>query len=130
MQHAKYIRLFADEGGESHFEDLEITLVPVDFAPPAAPLNIAQFLPSGQCLWVSAPAAWAGEIPHPAPRRQIFCTLQGEYEVTASDGSVRRFTPGGVLLLEDTWGKGHSTRIIGNHETLIFAVVLADSKSL
>ena len=33
MQHAKYIRLYADESGESHFEDLEIELNPVNFAP-------------------------------------------------------------------------------------------------
>ena len=32
VQHAKYIRLYSDEKGESHFEDLETELVPVDFA--------------------------------------------------------------------------------------------------
>jgi len=91
MQHAQYIRLYTDESGESPFEDLEIELGPVDFAPPAAPLNIAQFLPTAQSLWVAAPVGWAGEKPHPSPRRQIFCTVQGEYEVTASDGTVRYF---------------------------------------
>ncbi len=77
VQHANYIRLYSDEKGESHFEDLETELVPVDFAPPAAPLNIAQFLPATQSLWVGAPVGWAGDEPHPSPRRQIFCTLQG-----------------------------------------------------
>ena len=129
MQHAKYIRLYADERGESHFEDLEMALVPVDFAPPAAPLNIAQFRPTAQSLWVGAPAGWAGETPHPAPRRQIFCILQGECEVTASDGGVRRLSAGSVLLLEDTWGKGHATRITSQEDVLIFAVVLADSQT-
>ena len=100
MQHAQYIRLYADEKGESHFQDLELTLVPVDFAPPAAPLNIAQFLPTAQSLWVGAPVGWQGDKPHPSPRRQIFCTLQGEYEVSASDGAIRRFPAGSVLLLE------------------------------
>src|SRR3972149_5965577 len=109
MQHTKYIRLYADERGESHFEDLEMALVPVDFARPAA----------------GGPA----ELPHPAPRRQIFCILQGECEVTASDGGVRRLSAGSVLLLEDTWGKGHSTRITSQEDVLIFAVVLADSQT-
>ena len=125
MQHAQYIRLYTDEDGESHFEDLDITLSPVDFAPPAAPLNIAQFLPTAQSLWIGAPAGWAGETPHPSPRRQIFCVLQGEWEVTASDGTNRHFSTGSVLLLEDTWGKGHSTRVI--NDGLIFAVALAES---
>jgi hypothetical protein len=128
MQHARYIRLYADESGESHFEELEIPLAPVDYAPPAAPLNVAQFLPAAQCLWVGAPPGWAGEAPHPSPRRQVFCTLQGEYEVTASDGGVRRFPPGSVLLLGDTWGVGHATRIISEDDVLIFGVVLADTE--
>ena len=127
MRNAKYVRLYADESGESHFEDLEVELEPVDFAPPAAPLHIAQFLPASQSLWVGAPAGWAGETPHPTPQRQIFCTLQGEYEVTASDGGIRRFPTGSVLLIEDTWGKGHSTRITSNDGGLVFAVVLSDS---
>jgi hypothetical protein len=103
---------------------------PADFAPPAAPLNIAQFLPTAQSLWVGAPAGWAGEPSHPSPQRQIFCTLQGEYEVTASDGTLRHFPAGSVLLLEDTSGKGHSTRITGKSEVLVFGVVLADSQSV
>ena len=128
MQRARYTRLYADEGGESRFEELEMELAPVDFAPPAAPLNIALFLTTTQSLWVGAPAGWPGEAPHPSPQRQVFVTTQGEYEITASDGTVRRFREGAVLLLEDTWGKGHSTRIVGNDEALVFAVVLADSE--
>jgi hypothetical protein len=128
MQHATYIPLYTDEGGESHFEELEILLSPVDFAPPAAPLKVAQFLPAAQCLWVAAPPRWGGEAPHPSPRRQVFCTLKGEYEVTASDGGVRLFAAGSVLLLEDSWGKGHATRIISEDDVLFFGVVLADSE--
>ena len=127
MQRAKYTRLYVDEYGESHFEDLELALSPVDFAPPAAPLNMAKFLSTGQSFWVGAPVGWEGQVPHPSPRRQIFCTLQGEFEVTASDGSVRRFPAGSVLLLEDTWGKGHSTHITSTDDVLIFAVALSDS---
>lgn len=130
MQHAKYVRLFADERGESHFEDLEIALEPMDFAPPAAPLNIAQFLPTGQSYWVGAPVGWGGETPHPSPRRQIFCVVQGEFVATTSDGTVRHFPAGSVILLEDTWGKGHSTSVPGSEDGLIFAVALADTESV
>ena len=44
-----------------------------------------------------------------------------------SDGGVRKFRPGDVFLVEDNWGKGHSSRIIGNESVLFFAVVLAES---
>jgi mannose-6-phosphate isomerase-like protein (cupin superfamily) len=127
MQRAHYVRLYADERGESHFEDLELTLAPMDFAPPAAPLNLAQFLPTAQSYWIGATVGWEGEEPHPTPRRQIFCILRGEAEVTASDHTVRQLTAGSVLVLEDTWGKGHSTRITSAEDVLIFGVALAIS---
>lgn len=66
---------------------------------------------------------WAGDVPHPTPRRQVFCTVRGEYTITASDGATRRFPPGAVLLLEDTIGKGHATRILD--ELLVLVVALA-----
>lgn len=68
---------------------------------------------------------WAGQTPHPSPQRQIFCILQGAFEVTASDGDVRRLTPGAVLILEDTTGKGHSTAVIGDEDRLVFGAALA-----
>lgn len=126
MQQAKYVRIYADADGESHFEDLDVTLAPTDFAPPAPPLNIAGFLPAAQTLWVGASPGWGGDAMHPAPRRQVFCTMQGGYETTASDGETRSFPVGSVLLLEDTWGKGHSTTIVGNGDALVFAVILAE----
>ena len=55
----------------------------------------------------------------------MFCTLRGEYEVTASDGEVRCFPVGSLLLLEDTTGKGHASRIVGG-DVLVLAVALAD----
>lgn len=122
---ASYVRIFADDDGESHFEDLDVVLEPQDFAPPAPPLNIAPFLPASGTLWVGAAADWAGDAPHPAPQRQVFCAIQGTYEVTASDGEARRFGPGSVLLLEGTTGRGHSTSIVGDEEALLFAVALA-----
>ena len=94
--------MYADKDGESHFEDVDMELLPVDFAPPAAPLNIASISAAARCLWVGAPVGWRGDIPHPAPNRQIFCCMSGSYEVTVSDGSVRSFPIGSVLLLEDT----------------------------
>jgi quercetin dioxygenase-like cupin family protein len=42
----------------------------------------------------------------------IFC-LSGEIEAEVSDGEVRRFGPGAVILLEDTSGPGHITRVVG-----------------
>ena len=125
MPHGHYVRLFADERGESHFEEIVIDLGPADFAPPAAPLHIAALFPATACGLAGGPPEWDGSIPHPAPRRQLFCTLRGAYEVTASDGMVHRFPVGSMLLLEDTTGEGHTTRIASDDDLLIFSVTLA-----
>jgi uncharacterized cupin superfamily protein len=52
--------------------------------------------------------------------------LRGEVEVTASDGETRRLSPGGLLLLEDTTGKGHATRVVGGEGFLLVGIALAD----
>jgi len=123
---ARYVRLFTDAQGDSNFDEVEVELEPVDFAPPASPLHIAALFPATSCGLVCGPPDWDGSIPHPSPHRQLFCTLHGEYEVTASDGTVRRFPAGSVLLLEDTTGNGHTTRIVSDEDVLIVSVTLAD----
>jgi hypothetical protein len=124
MQRMSYVRLFADEQGESHFEEIDVELAPAEFAPPAPPLNIGTLFPAARCGFIHVPVDWAGQIPHPSPRRQLLCNLRGEYEVTVSDGAVRRFPAGSLLLLEDTTGKGHSTRTTSDDDVLIVAVTL------
>jgi hypothetical protein len=119
---ACYTRLFTDDGGVSRFEDLDVELVPGFAVPPAEPLHSVPFLPAEGSFWVGAPPAWRGDAPHPAPRRQIFITVRGEYQITAGDGTVRRFPTGSVLVLEDTTGTGHSTRITSGEDCIVFAV--------
>ena len=126
MQSWRYVRLFADADGESHFADVEVALEPTDFAPPAAPLGVAPLFSAQRCRLLGLPADWGGGVPHPSPSRQLLCNLSGAYEVTASDGEVRVFPAGSVLLLEDTSGKGHSTRVLGAIEVEIIAIALGD----
>ena len=124
MENAKYVRIYTDEAGESHFEDMETELVFMDFAPPTAPLGIAPFLPSAKIQWMGVPLGWAGDAPHPVPTRSVFVITQGEIETTASDGDVRRFPAGAVFLLEDTWGKGHRTAVTSDIDCVIMIVAV------
>jgi len=102
----KITRLYADEKGESHFQDVE-----VEFEAPT---------PSGR---VSARQKATGiifrEVPpdydldwHPAPRRQYIINLDAGVQLTASDGESRRIKAGEVVLVEDTWAKGHLSKAI------------------
>jgi len=110
-----YTRIYCDADGESHFEDVTVSVAPVDFAPPAPPLNLAAPIATERAILCTIPAAWIGDW-HPAPRCQFFFQLTGELEVTVTDGEIRRFFAGSLVLLEDTKGKGHLTRVVGSTE--------------
>ncbi len=122
---AKYTRLFVDENGGSRFEDLLTELKP-DFRPPGqtVPGFSAPFLGTDGSVWIGAPRDWKDDALHTAPRRMILVTTRGEYEVTTSTGMVRRFPVGSVVVVEDTSGAGHSFKIIGTEDVMIFGVGL------
>ena len=48
---------------------------------------------------------------HPAPRRQFVIILSGQLEIGLGDGSKHLFGPGDARLVEDTTGRGHTTRV-------------------
>lgn len=114
----KIHRLYADQNGESHFEDVEV-----------------EFTESTHAGQLSARLAASGivfrEVPpdydldwHPAPRRQYIINLDAGVQITASDGESRRIGAGEVLLVEDTWGKGHLSKAIdGKLRNCIFVPI-------
>lgn len=113
-------RIWSDDAGTSHFEDVDIELESTDFAPPAPPLDISTPIPAERTLFCEIPAGWFGDW-HPSPRRQLYVGLGGRLEVEVGDGEVRRFGPGDVVLLEDLAGSGHTTRVVGEeHSTCVF----------
>ncbi len=50
---------------------------------------------------------------HCAPSRQFILMLTGEIEIEVGTGEQRRFSPGDVVFVEDTEGKGHRARNTG-----------------
>ena len=61
--------------------------------------------------------------------RGLMVKLCGKSEIIASDGERRELGPGAVLLLEDTVGKGHYSRVIGPDDDQWFVAALAPSES-
>jgi hypothetical protein len=125
MTKVRYVRVYADSEGESHFTDEEMELSPATFAPPAPPLSLSAFTPTKQFALLASPTGWFGDW-HTAPHRQFFFRLVGEIEIRVSDGEVRRLGPGSILFVEDTTGKGHTTRNIGE-DALAAVVQLAET---
>lgn len=101
-----YTRIFSDEKGESHFENVEIALKesgPLGLMSEVLPVRFLQFREN------VADYYWDY---HNAPARQFIILLDGEIEITTSLDEKRRFGPGDILLVEDTDGKGHRTENI------------------
>ncbi len=51
-----YWRIYADEAGECHAEEVEAELVLRDFAPPAPPMYLSELLPATGIAFVRFPA--------------------------------------------------------------------------
>jgi hypothetical protein len=120
------VRVYTDPSGETHFEDLgDVPFTLASYAPPAPPFDVSPFAPSASYGFLRLPPGWCGDW-HPVPFRQAQIWVRGEIEAQVSDGEVRRFGPGAVVLVEDTTGKGHVSRVVGEKEVLIAVVRLPD----
>jgi quercetin dioxygenase-like cupin family protein len=100
----EYTRLFADEQGESRFEEIKINLTesgPIGYLSETYQVKELQFRVND--------AGYDWDF-HNAPGRQFIILLDGEIEITSSLGDSRTFRGGDVILVEDTVGKGHKTR--------------------
>lgn len=113
----RYHLIYSDSDGESHFGDIDLELAEAEYAPPAPPLHVSDAVETEQALFFRAPNDWMGDF-HPSPRRQLYVGLTGELAVTVSSGETRHFGPGSVVLLEDTDGRGHVTRVVGDTDVV------------
>jgi hypothetical protein len=121
----KYVRVFTDPSGESHFEDVEVACSSLPADPPAPPILISSFITADQLAFVRCPPGGSGHW-QTTPRRQFLFLLAGENETEVSDGEVRHFGPGSIILLEDTCGKGHCGRFVGTENALVALIELPD----
>jgi hypothetical protein len=122
------IRLWADDRGESHFEDVELTFQEVDdYFENTPPVLMSAFEPATQYGFELVPPGWQGDW-HPAPQRILAIFLSGEGEIEASDGEVRPIRPGMILLAEDTTGRGHRNRVTDSSEVSMVVVLLPDTQ--
>ena len=124
---ASYCRLYMDLNGESHFDDVDLDLREVPFAPPAPPLWLRELGAAVRAAFLGGPAGWQGEW-HQSTGRNLFVVIKGEWEIEVSDGEKRMFSPTDVLLLEDTSGKGHNSRVTSSDDSLALFVELANDQ--
>ncbi len=114
-------RIYADADGESHFADLTIALAD---AGDIGYLSTPQ--PAQSLIFRENDADYDYDW-HTAPQRQYIILLDGEIEIQVSDGERRTFRGGDILLVEDTFGRGHRTRVTNNQPRRSVFVTLSDA---
>ncbi len=106
----KFQRLYSNADGESHWEEIAVTLEERSFAPPAQDIEISEPERVKQAIFLRLRSGWNEPI-HPTPVSQKLICLAGTVRVTASDGETRDIGPGDVWHMEDKHGKGHHTMV-------------------
>jgi hypothetical protein len=110
-------RLYTGPDGQSHIEPIDIEKN-ADWLKGLPTTQISfRVWPKGEFL------DW-----HPAPRRQFVIILSGQLEIGCGDGTKQVFGPGDARLVEDTTGKGHTTRVLGGEPCLTATIPLAQQQ--
>ena len=104
----KVTRVYTGDDGESHFEERDISLESGGFSglrsEPVETKSV-MFVETGLDYDLGF---------HPAPQRQYVVNVSGSVELEVSSGEKRIMGPGSILLAEDTTGRGHKSRAVGD----------------
>ena len=115
-----YVHLYSDGAGVSHFKPGALEFKPLQINGHAGPM--AHLLSSAEGATLVRLESGGVEDWHTVPRKFLLVVLQGSSEVSASDGDKRTITPGMVVLMEDTTGKGHQTRALGKDAHVVMLI--------
>lgn len=109
MEQFKVTRVYADENGDSHFDEVYYPLT--DGGPIG---HLSQSVAVKEVVFRKVPAGY-NDL-HTAPAKQYVVLLNGGVEIETSLGEKRKFEQGEVLLMEDTTGKGHRSSNLEQRE--------------
>jgi len=112
-------RLYTGPDNQTHAEQVELKFVPG---------NTSEVSKMMQVNGAELHRAATGSVEdwHRAPRRQYVITLSGRGELEIAGGEKIPVGPGSILLVEDTTGKGHITKVIGAEDRVTIQIPLAD----
>lgn len=114
----EYIKIYADDDQETHFQDMEMPLKEANYAPPAPPIAVSPHQLATGTIAIGFPPGWFGDL-HPAPKHQWMVITSGTLEIGVSDGEKRLLSAGTIAFLEESGSKGHSTRVVGDDTCIL-----------
>jgi hypothetical protein len=113
--------------GSAEFRDLELPRELSEIADGVPPVLITAPLQALGASLVEVPEGSEAEpIPHTAARAQLIVLLTGALEIDTG-AETRRFSAGEMVLVADTSGRGHITRILERPTTGVFVALDRDA---
>jgi quercetin dioxygenase-like cupin family protein len=122
----KLIWIKGESDGESSLKVLDVALSGPDGRSADGDFVLrSQDIPTSAARIVELPKQGPREVFHPAPRRQFVFVLQGELDVSTSDGSSYRVQPGDWLFADDVESKGHRVVDVGKDNFITLQLAIA-----
>ena len=112
-------RIYTGSDGLSHAEEIEMKLAASGAA------GTSEMIKATGVQFRRTPAGTFSDW-HVGPRRQYVITLSGRGEIEVAGGKKISLEPGRIELIENTTGKGHTTRVVGTEDRVSIAIPLAD----
>jgi quercetin dioxygenase-like cupin family protein len=112
-------RIYTGSDGLSHAEEIEMKLTTSGAA------GVSEMIKATGVQFRRTPPGTFSDW-HVGPRRQFVITLSGRGEIEVAGGKKIALEPGRIELIEDTTGKGHTTRAVGTEDRISIAIPLAD----
>lgn len=109
-------RIYTGTDGQSHAEEIELKITNG---------NASDMIKATGVQFRRTPGGTFSDW-HVGPRRQFVITLSGRGEIEVAGGKKISLEPGHIELIEDTTGKGHTTRAVGKEDRVSIAIPLAD----
>jgi len=109
-------RIYTGTDGQSHAEEIELKITSG---------NASEMMKATGVQFRRTPPGTFSDW-HVGPRRQFVITLSGRGEIEVAGGKKISLEPGHIELIEDTTGKGHTTRAVGKEDRVSIAIPLAD----
>lgn len=115
-----YLRIWADDDGESHLDDVTLPEAIAPAEPGVAPLLVSDPIRVDRVHFVTVQAGDQTPDWHTGPRRQLVTFLTGTVTIETSDGDRRELAAGATVLIEDLAGRGHvTTHAHGDQRVLV-----------
>jgi hypothetical protein len=120
----RYTRVFSDSEGETHFEDVDTAGETTRATESDLVGTVSETFPVTG-VYFREVVEESTPVPHNAPYPLFIVGLRGTFSIEVSDGRMREFPPGSVVLVTDTQGKGHTTRRVGDEPRATLMAPLA-----